>query len=182
MDTIHASLAFIDGVGTPEMMLIFVIVLVLFGGKKLPEFARGLGKTMREFKKAAAGVEDEFKRALEEDERKSNQAKLAAPSTTPALLPASETPVHDEHGFGHEAGPAASASASTPADSTVATPATTEPVTAAAQSANVTATPDSTAAISARPGGTTLAPVPTPVAPATPKRAQAKTSQLPDYL
>ena len=79
-----ASLAFIDGVGGPEMVLIFVVVLVLFGGQKLPEFARGLGKTMREFKKAASGVEEEFKRALEEDERKTNAAKLAAAPAEPA--------------------------------------------------------------------------------------------------
>lgn len=73
-----SSLAFIDGLGGPEMVLIFVIVLVLFGGQKLPEFARGLGKSIREFKKAAAGVEEEFKRALEEDERKHATPKLAA--------------------------------------------------------------------------------------------------------
>ena len=79
MDIVCASLAFIDGLGAPEMVLIFVVILVLFGGQKLPEFARGLGKTMREFKKAAAGVEEEFKRALEEDERK---------NATPALPPA----------------------------------------------------------------------------------------------
>ena len=78
-----ASLAFIDGLGGPEMMLIFVIILVLFGGQKLPEFARGLGKTMREFKKAAAGVEDEFKRALEEDERKNATPKLTAAPVEP---------------------------------------------------------------------------------------------------
>ena len=72
------SLAFIDGLGGPEMVLIFVIVLVLFGGQKLPEFARGLGKSIREFKKAAAGVEEEFKRALEEDERKHATPQLAA--------------------------------------------------------------------------------------------------------
>ena len=58
-------LAFIEGIGGPEMGLILIIVLVMFGGKKLPEFARGLGKSMREFKKAASGVEQEFKRALE---------------------------------------------------------------------------------------------------------------------
>ena len=83
MDSVCATLAFIDGVGAPEMMLIFVIVLVLFGGKKLPEFARGLGKSIREFKKAAAGVEEEFKRALEEDERKNVTPLLAAPTTIP---------------------------------------------------------------------------------------------------
>ncbi len=91
MDTVCTSLAFIDGLGAPEMMLIFVVVLVLFGGQKLPEFARGIGKTLREFKKAAAGVEEEFKRALDEDERKQNQIKLAE-TTTPALTaPAAET-------------------------------------------------------------------------------------------
>src|SRR5687768_4096912 len=90
MDMACASLAFIDGLGGPEMMLIFVIVLVLFGGQKLPEFARGLGKSIREFKKAAAGVEEEFKRALDEDERKTNAAKLAA-------APAEPAPVVDEY-------------------------------------------------------------------------------------
>jgi TatA/E family protein of Tat protein translocase len=84
MDMVCASLAFIDGLGGPEMVLIFVIVLVLFGGQKLPEFARGLGKSIREFKKAAAGVEEEFKRALEEDERKNSTPKLAAATTPPA--------------------------------------------------------------------------------------------------
>ncbi len=91
MDTLSTTIAFIDGLGAPEMMLIFVLVLVLFGGQKLPEFARGLGKSIREFKKAAAGVEEEFKRALDEDERKQNAAKYAA-APTPALPAASPTP------------------------------------------------------------------------------------------
>ena len=98
MDMVCASLAFIDGLGGPEMMLIFVIVLVLFGGQKLPEFARGLGKSIREFKKAAAGVEEEFKRALEEDERKNSTPKLAAAATTP-------TPAADES-YDHSYDPA----------------------------------------------------------------------------
>ena len=76
-------LAFIDGIGGPEMGLILVIVLVLFGGQKLPEFARGLGKSIREFKKAASGVELEFKRALEEDEQKKYVPPVAQPAPTP---------------------------------------------------------------------------------------------------
>ncbi len=79
MDTVCASLAFIDGLGAPEMVLIFIIVLVLFGGQKMPEFARGLGKSIRQFKKAASGVEEEFKRALDEDERKNTPPQIAAP-------------------------------------------------------------------------------------------------------
>src|SRR4051812_1937028 len=88
MDSWSVSLAFIDSIGGPEMMLVFVIVLILFGGKKLPEFARGLGKTMREFKKAAAGVEEEFKRAMDDDERKKSVAALPPPTTSgPTILP-----------------------------------------------------------------------------------------------
>lgn len=88
------SLAFIDGVGTPEMVMIFIVVLVLFGGQKLPEFARGLGKSIKEFKKAAAGVEEEFKRAMEEDERAKTATPVILPApATQAALPAPNAPV-----------------------------------------------------------------------------------------
>ncbi|MFM8618285.1 MAG: twin-arginine translocase TatA/TatE family subunit [Opitutaceae bacterium] len=83
-------LAFIDGVGGPEMLLILVIVLLLFGGDKLPEFARGMGKTVRELKKAASGVEEEFRRAMDEDERKKAAAALEAANPSP---PPAETGV-----------------------------------------------------------------------------------------
>jgi sec-independent protein translocase protein TatA len=97
MSFAFSTLAFIEGLGGPEVVMIMLIVLVLFGGEKLPQFARGLGKSIREFKKAAAGVEEEFKRAMDEDEKKNTAPKIlpvAAPATvaaTPALLPA--TPV-----------------------------------------------------------------------------------------
>ena len=42
------------GLGTQELMIILVIALVLFGGSKLPELARSLGKSMNEFKKGIA--------------------------------------------------------------------------------------------------------------------------------
>ena len=47
-----------SNLGMPELMFIFLIVLLLFGGKKIPELARGLGKGVREFKKAKDGVEE----------------------------------------------------------------------------------------------------------------------------
>ena len=50
--------------GGQEMMIIFVIVLLLFGAKKIPELARGLGKSMGEFKKAR----DEFEREITRSE------------------------------------------------------------------------------------------------------------------
>jgi len=47
-------------------MVIFVVVLLLFGAKKIPELARGLGKSMGEFKKARTEFEDEIKRASDD--------------------------------------------------------------------------------------------------------------------
>lgn len=52
--------------GPPEMAVIFVLILLLFGAKKLPELARGMGKSMGEFKKARQEFEDEITRAQED--------------------------------------------------------------------------------------------------------------------
>lgn len=66
MNSALCTLAFIDGLGGGEIIVIFLVVLMLFGGQRLPELARGLGKSVREFKKATSGVENEIKRVLEE--------------------------------------------------------------------------------------------------------------------
>ncbi len=84
--------AFIEGVGGLEMMVILTLVLVMFGGKKLPEFARGLGKSVKEFKKAASGVEEEFKRALADDEAKKYVANLPASPSSSDPVPALPAP------------------------------------------------------------------------------------------
>lgn len=47
-------------IGTPELIMIFVVILLLFGAKKLPELARGIGKSMGEFKKARSDFEREL--------------------------------------------------------------------------------------------------------------------------
>ena len=108
-DAFLPSLAFIDGVGGPEMLLILVIVLLLFGGDKLPEFARGMGKTMRELKKAASGVEEEFRRAMDEDERKKAAAAYESANAANANADASSTTPPPAEGAPAEAGPAAPA-------------------------------------------------------------------------
>ncbi len=46
-------------IGGPEIIVILLIVLVLFGGKKIPELMKGLGKGVKEYKKAMNGVEEE---------------------------------------------------------------------------------------------------------------------------
>ncbi len=47
-------------IGTGELIVILCVVLVLFGGKKLPELARSIGLGIREFKKACGGMEEEL--------------------------------------------------------------------------------------------------------------------------
>lgn len=48
--------------GTPEILVIGLIILVLFGAKRIPEFMQGLGKGVREFKKAARDIQDEIEK------------------------------------------------------------------------------------------------------------------------
>ncbi len=55
----NAILLIFGGIGGPEMIVIGLVVLVLFGAKKIPEFAKGLGKGIREFKDAVKDVKKE---------------------------------------------------------------------------------------------------------------------------
>ena len=54
------------GLGWPELLLIFVAVLLLFGAKRLPEIAQGLGKGIREFKKSVKETTEDLKGSLED--------------------------------------------------------------------------------------------------------------------
>lgn len=53
------------GLGPWEIGLIFMVVLLLFGAKKVPELARGFGKSVREFRKAATEVQDDLQAAID---------------------------------------------------------------------------------------------------------------------
>lgn len=75
--------------GWPEIMGILIIVLVLFGARKVPELMKGLGSGIKEFKKASRDVQDEVQRAIDE-EPVTPPAKSASTKT--------ETPVaHSSH-------------------------------------------------------------------------------------
>lgn len=63
--TLNGILA-IFNLGTGEIILIVAIVLLLFGGRKIPELMRGLGKGVKSFKQGMNEVEDELKKPLEE--------------------------------------------------------------------------------------------------------------------
>lgn len=64
------------GLGPTELIVILVILLVLFGGSKLPSLAKGLGQSVKEFKKATKEEEDEAK-ADATDAKKGEPAKTA---------------------------------------------------------------------------------------------------------
>lgn len=63
-------LAFIGNLGAPEILLIVLAILILFGAKKIPELAKGLGKGMKEFKKAVKEVEDDIKLTDDDEDKK----------------------------------------------------------------------------------------------------------------
>ncbi len=71
-----------QGIGTWEILLIFLVALLLFGAKRIPEIAKGLGKGITEFKRAVKDVKDEIETSAE------------APST-PSQSPPDTTPQND---------------------------------------------------------------------------------------
>ncbi len=73
------SLALIQNLGPWEIGAIVLIVLLLFGGKKLPELARGAGKAIKEFRSATAEAEKTFKSALDETDAAETKPKAPAP-------------------------------------------------------------------------------------------------------
>ena len=75
-----------------EIVLIMAVVLVLFGAKKLPELARGLGQGIKEFKKATRDVTDELQSAI--DEPTPPPTRRIPEQTTTTTANASETVPH----------------------------------------------------------------------------------------
>jgi len=85
-------------IGMPELIIIFVIALIIFGPRKLPELGRSLGKSLAEFKRAS----NELKSTLEEEIRLEEQrieVEAAKPPTPQSVTapPANPTPLVDEH-------------------------------------------------------------------------------------
>ena len=64
--------------GMPEILVIVIAVLVLFGGRKIPEFMRGLGKGIREFNDAKNNVRKELEDGLNEKDNKSTTTTSSA--------------------------------------------------------------------------------------------------------
>ena len=85
----------------PHMIVVFIVVLVVFGPQKLPELARGLGKLMAEFRKASTDFKSAFEEEMRDMERQALQAERkkaaeaaaasAAAEPSPSPLPAGST-------------------------------------------------------------------------------------------
>ena len=88
----------------PEMILIFLIVLLLFGAKRLPELFKSFGKSIREFKKATSDIEEDIRTAMDEEPKKPNDYTTAsekAPKQVEAesaeLAESVDAPVEEEN-------------------------------------------------------------------------------------
>ena len=71
------------GLGAGEMIVILCVLLLLFGAKRLPELARGLGKSLSEFKKASKEAEHDIRQSIDEQPKTPSQANKPAGTTPP---------------------------------------------------------------------------------------------------
>ncbi len=76
------NLLFLGGLGTTEVLVILLVVLLLFGGKKIPELMRGLGKGIREFNDAKTNVRKEIEEGISEKERTPHSTATTTSTTT----------------------------------------------------------------------------------------------------
>lgn len=89
MTPTNQSFAFLQSLGPLEIFVVVFLILLLFGAKKLPELARGMGKAMKEFKKATKDVEEDIRTAMEE-EPEVEVKKESKPAKTQPTSPESD--------------------------------------------------------------------------------------------
>lgn len=63
------------GLGTSEIIVVALILLLLFGGKKIPELMRGLGRGVKEFNNAKDGMRDEIRKGMSDDAPSNSESK-----------------------------------------------------------------------------------------------------------
>ena len=66
-------LSLLGNLGTTELIIIVFVVLLLFGGKKIPELMKGLGKGVRSFKQGMNDIEEEIKRPVDEEAKEKTE-------------------------------------------------------------------------------------------------------------
>jgi sec-independent protein translocase protein TatA len=69
-------------IGMPELIIILVIALIIFGPRKLPELGKSLGRSLNEFKKASTDLQNTLEQEIKIEEQKENAAKARAEENT----------------------------------------------------------------------------------------------------
>ncbi|MEE2612404.1 MAG: twin-arginine translocase TatA/TatE family subunit [Acidobacteriota bacterium] len=82
----------LGSIGMPELLIIFVIALIIFGPRKLPELGRSLGKSLGEFKRAS----NDLRNTLEEEIHVEDQTRREPPAPARAPAPPAEDPQHED--------------------------------------------------------------------------------------
>ncbi len=78
-------------IGMPELIIILVIALIIFGPRKLPELGKSLGKSINEFKKASTELQNTLEQEIKLEEQKEEKARAAAVAPPPTVLEADGT-------------------------------------------------------------------------------------------
>ena len=88
------------GLGIPELIVIFVIALVVFGPKKLPELGKSIGRAMAEFKKASEDFQDSVRAEMREVEREASVKEdiKRIEASVQDVTKAAEDPAADQQG------------------------------------------------------------------------------------
>jgi sec-independent protein translocase protein TatA len=83
-------------IGMPELIIIFVIALIIFGPRKLPELGKSLGKSIAEFKKASNELRNTLEEEIRLEEQKEAAAKPAPAQATQTATPSPAPAAHTE--------------------------------------------------------------------------------------
>src|SRR6516164_1680908 len=86
-------------IGMPELIIIFVIALIVFGPRKLPELGRSLGRSLAEFKRASNELRSTLEEEIRVEEQKEGQKEAAAKQTVsaPAAVTHADESVRQDH-------------------------------------------------------------------------------------
>ena len=84
-------------IGMPEMIIILVLALIIFGPRKLPELGKSLGKSLAEFKRASNELKSTLEEEIRLDEQRETKAKEQSTASTPSEHRAEPIVERDEH-------------------------------------------------------------------------------------